>query len=81
MKQKVYEAEKSSQAAHANMVGLEQTIRELKRVSDEQKKFNLKSKQNERLNEAADKIDELVNANSALNEAKEKAVKLTGKQR
>ena len=61
------------------MVGLEQTIRELKRVSDEQKKFNLKSKQNERLNEAADKIDELVNANSALNEAKEKAVKLTGK--
>ena len=61
------------------MVGLEQTIRELKRVSDEQKKFNLKSKQNERLNEAADKIDELVNANSALNEAKEKAIKLTGK--
>lgn len=61
------------------MVGLEQTIRELKRVSEEQKKFHLKSKQNERLNEAADKIDELVQANSQLNDAKEKAVKLTGK--
>jgi len=38
-----------------------------------------KSKQHERLNEASEKIDELIQANQYLNAAKENAVKLSGK--
>ena len=81
MKSKVYEAERASRVAHEGMVKLEETNRELKRVAEETKKQHARSKQTERLNEAADKIDELVQANSYLNAAKDKAVKLTGKQR
>ena len=78
LKSKVYDAEKSSRIAHENMVKLEQTIRDLKRIQNDEKTANSKSKQTEKLNQAADKIDELVQANQYLNEAKDKAVKMTG---
>ena len=67
------EAEKSSLASHQTMVGLEQTIRDLRRQTEEQKKSQAKSKQTERLNEAADKIDELLHANANLATQKDKA--------
>ena len=63
------------------MVKLEQTIKDLKQASLDQKKLQSKSKQNERLQDAAEKIDELVQANQYLNQAKDNAVKLSGKQR
>ena len=63
------------------MVKLEQTIKDLKNANLEQKKLQSKSKQNERLAEASEKIDELVQANQYLNQAKDNAVKLSGKQR
>lgn len=52
---------------------LEHTVRELKKVAAEQKAQSTKGKQGEKLNEAADKIDELVQANHFLNQAKDKA--------
>ena len=56
----VYDAEKSSKLAHENMINYEQTIRELKKTAQESKTSNTKTKVNEKLQEAADKIDELV---------------------
>ena len=66
-------------ATHGNMMRLEQTIKDLKANALDQKKLAAKSKQHERLNEASEKIDELVQANQYLNQAKENAVKLSGK--
>ena len=79
LKAKIYDAEKSSRMSHENMVNLEHTIRELKRSADDSKKNNARSKQNAKLDEAADKIDELVEANQYLTAAKDQAVKLSGK--
>lgn len=81
LKSKVYEAEKASRNSHDNMIKQEQTIRELKKALDDTKRFNAKSKQNAKLEEAADKIDELVEANQYLNAAKDQAVQLSSKQR
>ena len=81
LKLQLVESEKINKSSHANVVKLEQQIKELKAANQEQKKLQSKSKQNERLAEATDKIDELVQANQYLNQAKENAVKLSGKQR
>ena len=54
------ESERLNKSTHANMVKLEQTIKDLKAAGVEQKKLQSKSKQNERLAEASEKIDELV---------------------
>ena len=63
------------------MVQLEQTVRELRKIADEQNSKNANRKETQRMTEAADKIDELIQANQFLVEAKDKAVKLTGQQR
>ena len=72
---KQVDSDKSNLLAHENMVKLEVTIRQLKQNAAEQKLQSTKGKQNEKLNEAADKIDELVQANTFLNAAKDKVQK------
>ena len=46
----------------------------MKRLLDDNKKIQARSKQSAKLEEAADKIDELVEANQYLNAAKDQAV-------
>ena len=60
LKAQLLESERLNKSTHANMVKLEQTIKDLKQAGVEQKKLQSKSKQNERLAEASEKIDELV---------------------
>ena len=78
LKQKLYDADRSSRISHENMVQLEHTVRELKSIADASNSKNQNRKEAQRMNEAADKIDELIQANQFLVEAKDKAVKLTG---
>ena len=60
LRAKLIDADRASKLSHENMVKLEVTIRQLKQAANEQKLQNTKTKQSEKLNEAADKIDELV---------------------
>ena len=79
LRQQLLESERINKGTHENMMRMEHQVKELKTSAAEQKKANAKSKQNERLNEASEKIDELIQANQYLNQAKENAVKLSGK--
>lgn len=58
------EQERVNKLNHVQMLKLEDTIRDLKVAQQEQKKIYTKSKQTERLNEAAEKIDLLMKANT-----------------
>ena len=49
LKAQLAESEKANKSTHANMVRLEQTIKELKANAVETKKSHAKSKQNERV--------------------------------
>ena len=49
LKAQLAEAEKTNKGTHANMMRLEQTIKDLKANALDQKKLNAKSKQNERV--------------------------------
>ena len=63
LKMQLAESERINKGTHANFMKMEQQVKELKTSAAEVKKANAKSKQNERLNEASEKIDELIQAN------------------
>ena len=81
LKLQVQAAEAAAKSSQQQMIRLDNTIKELKLQQQNQKAYSQKNKQQERLTEAAEKIDELIQANTHLNQAKESAVKLSGKQR
>ena len=78
LKQQLDESERLNKATHANMMRLEDTIKELRNNAAEQKKLMSKNKQNEKVSvsigissflqliEASEKIEELMQANQYL---------------